>query len=134
MYIMAAGKQDGHAYSWLMAARPKPGQKFELITSEVILDELSGVLADKFDFDKATISQYIERIRGIATVVTPTRTIDVIKEDPDDNAILECAVHVNADLIISADKDLLRLKQFEGTQIHHPTNLKYIFPQGFPDK
>jgi predicted nucleic acid-binding protein len=52
--------------------------------------------------------------------------LDVVKNDPDDNTILECAVEVQADIIVSADKDLLKLKRYENTQIQHPTNLKYI--------
>ena len=37
---------------------------------------------------------------------------DVIKEDPSDNHILACALAGNANLIVSHDLDLLRLKTF----------------------
>jgi predicted nucleic acid-binding protein len=42
---------------------------------------------------------------------------------------LECALEAKADLIITADKDLLVLKEFNGIKIIHTSSLKYIFPQ-----
>jgi len=46
-----------------------------------------------------------------------------VPTDQDDNRILECAVEANADIIISADKDLIRLKTFRGVQIFTPATL-----------
>jgi uncharacterized protein len=34
-----------------------------------------------------------------------------VKDDPDDNRILECAVEGEADCVITGDKDLLRLRR-----------------------
>jgi predicted nucleic acid-binding protein len=34
-----------------------------------------------------------------------------VKDDPDDNRVLECAVAAESDYIITGDSDLLRLKQ-----------------------
>lgn len=47
----------------------------------------------------------------------PTQTLDVIKEDPDDNRILECAAAAKSDYIVTEDKDLLRLGEFGGARI-----------------
>jgi predicted nucleic acid-binding protein len=41
----------------------------------------------------------------------------VIKEDPDDDRILECASAAKSDFIVSEDKDLVRLGQFGDAQI-----------------
>jgi predicted nucleic acid-binding protein len=43
--------------------------------------------------------------------------LDVIKEDPDDNRILECAVASGSDYIVSGDKDLLRLGRYDSIRI-----------------
>jgi hypothetical protein len=43
--------------------------------------------------------------------------IHVIKEDPADDRILECAATAKSDFIVSEDKDLLRLGQFGSAQI-----------------
>jgi predicted nucleic acid-binding protein len=38
--------------------------------------------------------------------------VDVIKEDPPDNRILECAAEAESDYIVSGDKDLHRLGRY----------------------
>jgi len=40
--------------------------------------------------------------------------------DSDDDNILSCALNGNADLIITGDKDLLILKEFNGIPIFSP--------------
>ena len=54
---------------------------------------------------------------GLGNHVSPTETLNVIKEDPDDDRILECAATAKSDFIVSEDKDLLRLGQFGNAQI-----------------
>ena len=44
----------------------------------------------------------------------------IVKEDPDDNKIIECAVACGADFILTYDKHLLRLKEFRGIKIIMP--------------
>jgi predicted nucleic acid-binding protein len=41
--------------------------------------------------------------------------------DPDDDAVLACALAAQADLIVSGDDDLLVLKQFQEIRIVTPT-------------
>ena len=50
----------------------------------------------------------------------PKTTLSVIKEDPDDDRILECAIEARSRFIITQDKDLLRLGDFEGIEIVRP--------------
>ena len=49
------------------------------------------------------------RIRSIANHVAPKTTLDIVRHDPDDHRILECALEAGSDWIITEDKDLLRL-------------------------
>jgi predicted nucleic acid-binding protein len=49
--------------------------------------------------------------------VSPTVTLSIIKEDPDDDRILECAATAGSDFIVSEDKDLLRLRRFGDARI-----------------
>ncbi len=53
----------------------------------------------------------------ISEVVEPDIKLDVIKEDPEDNKVLECAICSKADYIVTGDPHLLRLKKFRGVQI-----------------
>jgi len=43
--------------------------------------------------------------------------LSVIKEDPDDDRVLECAVSAEAKHIVSRDRHLLRLGSYPSTQI-----------------
>src|SRR5476651_2015724 len=126
IYVMASGMPGGYIDYWLDLALT-PDNKFQLYISSAILNEVQEKLEQKMRFERAQAVEYIDRLKKIAIEVSPKRKLDIVKEDPDDNIILECALEANADIIISADRDLLRLKKFEGIQIHHPTNLKYIF-------
>ena len=59
----------------------------------------------------------------MATIVSPDFTLNVIVEDEPDNRVLECAVAGKADLIVSGDLDLRRLKSFQGIAIVRPVDL-----------
>lgn len=85
----------------------------ELITSVQQLNELKRVMEyPKFSFTKEQKERFLGIILEIATVVKTTGIIKVIEEDPDDNDILETAVVGNAELIISGDPHLLKLKHY----------------------
>lgn len=98
-------------------------------TSPEILAELQDKLENKFMFKRADVVRWISHLEQVITVIRPKVKLDIIERDPDDNKILECAEESNADLIISADKDLLSLKKYKNTKIIHPSSVKYLFPQ-----
>jgi hypothetical protein len=56
-------------------------------------------------------------IRSITEGVAPTQAVDVIKSDPPDNRVLECAAEAKSDYIVSGDRDLLRLGRFGNIHI-----------------
>jgi len=50
-------------------------------------------------------------------IVKPTIKLDVVKDDPDDNKFLEAGVTGKANFIISQDKHLLKLGEYQGIKI-----------------
>ncbi len=48
--------------------------------------------------------------------VEPKQTVRVLKDDPD-NRILECASFGKADIIVTGDKEMLRLGEFNRVKI-----------------
>ena len=60
---------------------------------------------------------------ALARVVKTTSAVDVLTEDPEDNAVLECALAAKADVIASGDRHLLKLKRFRKIQILTPDEL-----------
>ena len=64
--------------------------------------------------------EQIDKIVEIARVTTGQVTIKPIATDPDDDRMLECAIEANADYIISGDKHLKALGNFQGVPILTP--------------
>lgn len=62
----------------------------------------------------------IQKIVSLAKIVIPIRKIHVVHDDPDDNKILECAIAGNVDYLVTQDRHLLKLKEFEGINILTP--------------
>jgi len=87
-----------------------------LLLSKGILDELLTVLSTKFSRDKEEISRVAVILSEIGEWVVSSEKIKVLNDDPD-NRILGCAVSGNADVIVTGDKKLLRLRGYEETKI-----------------
>ena len=93
----------------------------KLAISMEICAELEGVLREKFEMPGKDAKEVIKSIREISFLVQPKEKISLIKEDPPDNRILECAVAADADYIVSGDlKHLQPLKEFRGIPILSP--------------
>ncbi len=92
-----------------------------LITSEALLAELYGVLTEKFGASAENGRAAVAFIRSVAEVVTPGIVLEVVQADPDDNAVLECGVWAEVDVIVTGDKaHLLPLKHCRGIPIISP--------------
>ena len=87
-----------------------------LLISKAILDELLSILAGKFSRDPESLSQVAVIVTEMAEVVKPQDRVKVLKDDPD-NRVLECAEAGHADAIVTGDKEMLRLKQYQGIRL-----------------
>jgi uncharacterized protein len=114
--VLVAGLnfRGGNPYKFLELAR---AGKIWLAISDDILDEMADVLGRKFVWPESDIAEARRLILRYTHHVSPTKTLDVVKEDPDDNRILECAGAAQSDYIVTDDNHLLRLKQFRNTPI-----------------
>jgi uncharacterized protein len=52
----------------------------------------------------------------LATLVRPGRRLKLLR-DAADNRILECAVTARAEIIVTGDRELLRLREYRGVRI-----------------
>ena len=59
------------------------------------------MLRDKFKWSADALLEVEAYIRSYTNHVTPAQTVDVIKADPSDNRILECAVAAKSDYIVT---------------------------------
>lgn len=93
-------------------------KEYDFFISTKQIAELKRVMDyPKFRFTDEQKNNFLGIISQVGKIVDTKSRIDVIKEDPDDNILLECAVEINADYIISGDEHLKRLKQFKNTKI-----------------
>jgi putative PIN family toxin of toxin-antitoxin system len=118
--IYISGLRSGGPASRLLYMA-RMGQ-IRLDISDEILTETIGVLREKFGMPGDLLHHIRGQITRISNLVVPTERLDIIKEDPDDNVILECARAAGSDYIITEDKNLLRLKTFEGIPIVRPVD------------
>jgi putative PIN family toxin of toxin-antitoxin system len=90
--------------------------EFELVTSPAILTEVAEKLETVLKFDREHTEDVVRQISRIATIVRPTERLSVVTDDAD-NRILEAAVDSQADFIVSGDRHLLDVKEWQGVRV-----------------
>ena len=91
--------------------------KVRLFISDAIMDEMLEVLETKFKHSPKLLAREKEYIGKCTVRVVPKIKLDVVTGDPDDNRIVECAVHSRSEAIITNDGDLLRMKSYKGIRM-----------------
>ena len=94
----------------------------DLFTSPLLLSELEEVLSrGKFATRLKLVGSDPRNLfltySALAYLVFPHRITPVIERDPDDDAVLACAITAQAEVIISGDRHLLDLGEFQGIRI-----------------
>jgi len=79
----------------------------ELVTSEVVLDELQRVLADKIGVPAATIDSAIALLRRHNVEPRPAFAYALDISDADDEWVVASVVSCGADVFVTGDRQLL---------------------------
>ena len=98
-----------------------------MYASPEILIEVKEKLLSKFDFSIEQAAGFLNFIQRYAILINPSRQITGVLADLDDHIILECALEAKANIIITPDRQLLKLKKYQDIVIAHPSMLKYWF-------
>lgn len=125
IYVSALTHKGAAARLLLLAAEGA----FALQLSDAILDETAEILERKFGWPQEDIQEASLLLSGISQHIVPHLELDVVKRDPDDNRILECAQASRSDFIVTSDKDLLDLKVYAGAMIIQPSAFLAILQQ-----
>ena len=102
------------------------GKKIVIIITEEILSEITEVLNKEEKFQKfisdrkQKIEDLIRTILSFSTLIETKSELDLIKEHPKDNIILEAALDGKADCIVSYDRHILNMIEFRGIKIARP--------------
>ena len=96
--------------------------ELEMFTSIVLLAELEDVLRRRKLARRLALAGVESRdlvlgYAALATVVQSHALAPMIPDDPDDDAVLACAVAAHADVIVTGDSHLLRLGQYQGIPV-----------------
>jgi putative PIN family toxin of toxin-antitoxin system len=107
--------------------------KFDLFTSPALLAELEDTLsrakfAERLDRAGVTRHQLVLGYAALATVIKPADIPPTILADPDDDAVLACAVAARAQAIASGDSHLLKLKAYQDIPILTVNELLALLP------
>ena len=99
----------------------------DLFTSEALLSEFAGILgrskfAQKLRQKNLSAAEIVARYREIAEIVDAAPIEDAALRDPDDAAVLACAVAARAEAIVSGDDDLHALGSYRGILVLSPAD------------
>ena len=100
-------------------------EAFDLATSPPLLEELERALSYPkvrryFQQPEERIARLLKRLAAAAILVDPPSTLDVISADSSDNRVLECARVADARYIVSGDKHLLDLVEYDAIVVLRP--------------
>ena len=96
-------------------------RKFDLVNSLMNVEELIKILKFfKIDMSDEHIKEWVTLIVENSIIVDVAGKIKIVKDDPTDDKFIETALNGNADYIISQDRHLLDIKEFEGIKIVSP--------------
>ena len=99
--------------------------RYDVLMSAAILDEVARVMrypkiAERHGWSEQQLQEFIEDILYLAISTPGTLTLTVIRDDPADNRYLECAVEGHAAVLVTGDRLLLNLGEYQGVHILTP--------------
>ncbi len=100
-------------------------QAFELVLSDHILDELRRTLSYPkvrrcMRISADEVEQSLIALALMATVVEGELKVSVVQDDPDDDMFIAAALESGADVVVSGDDHLLKVKEYEGVRVLTP--------------
>jgi putative PIN family toxin of toxin-antitoxin system len=103
-------------------------QKVSLCLSPPLIDEIQRVirykkmmaLLNRGGRNVEQAEEIIDKIVSVAEVSSGLKEVNLIAADPDDNMVLACALESEVDYIVSGDRHLTGLGDFQGIPILSP--------------
>ena len=105
------------------------GDAFTLHLSPAIVQETERVLLTRkrlkehFQYRDEDVRTYITNLVVLAEVTAEITDIPRVVRDPNDDMVIACALAVDADYIVTRDKDLLDLQRYNDITILSPEDL-----------
>ncbi len=106
-----------------------------LVLSDGLLEEFRDVMTreevqSRFGYGTREVSEFEAAIRDVAELVDVNSSFGAVKDDPEDDVVVNTAYDGKADYIVSGDKHLLKLRKFKGIRVVSPTRFLKIAAKG----
>lgn len=94
-------------------------RRFTPVTSMELLEELLGVLERKKfeDMGKKQVERFVRQIIRISVITPVKSSYKVVREDPEDDVVINTAYAGRAKYIVTGDSHLLKIAAFKGIKI-----------------
>ena len=100
-----------------------------LFVTPGILEEFIEVLGRDFRYNPPEVEKIMRSVLSFVEVIEPLKKVQIIKDDPDDDQVIECAIASCSELIITYDNHLLKLGRYETITILKPEEAAKIIPE-----
>lgn len=124
--ISALLSTNGSPFRCLALA--KIGQ-IQAVTCEEILNEFRDKLISKFQFSQEMAQTAVFEVRSFSRLVEISKELKAVPADPNDDMVIECAVVSGASHIVTGDKHLLALGEYQSIAIIKATELIDLLSQ-----
>ena len=114
----------GDAYRCLLLA--KAGIVRVVYCKEAVA-ELNTKLRDKFGFSENSIQAVVYQVHRIGEPVKISGNLHVVSRDVDDDKFVECALSGGASFIVSGDRHILDLVEYDGIRMISPRECVHLF-------
>ena len=84
-------------------------EEHDLLVGEFVLEETKEKLLGKFKLEADDVEAYETELRDNTVIQTPSNPHKLPKDDPDDQWVLATAIAGEAEVLVTGDKDLLRV-------------------------
>ncbi|MBA4368089.1 MAG: putative toxin-antitoxin system toxin component, PIN family [Desulfobacterium sp.] len=123
--LLSAFLTNGICARILKRARHK---YFSFILCAPVLNETKRLLNNKFSLTAREIAFFVSVLSEAADEeYHPVGVLSGVCRDPDDDLVLLCAAETKTSYLVTGDKDLLVLKEYQDTKIISPRDFELLF-------
>lgn len=123
--VIVAGFRSARGASAEILRLWREQRNFQLIFSDPILVELTETLLEEL-VSETVIQSFLETIHQQALITNNAYVVQVVAADPNDDIFLATALEGRADFVVSLDRHLLAIKQYQNVRIIWPRDFLQI--------
>lgn len=104
--------------------------RHDVVCSFPLIEEIKETLVNKFGFTDEDAARQEQFLIWRTMIAIFTDVLPSVCRDPDDNVVLAAASEGKCEYLVTGDKDLLVLREFQGVQIIRPRDFMDMMERG----